>query len=103
MSQSANAGRGRWMLLSSLALFLLFALLTCYQKSRHLFAASYVNVSLLDELASAKILDEPEPLGTAWPQWRGQHRDGVAYGKNLHLDWPQDGPKELWKIKGGEG
>jgi outer membrane protein assembly factor BamB len=106
MSPTEPAGNGRWMLWCSLALFIVFVLLAGYHKYRNTLIAKFsdvVNVSLLDELATANILEEPEPLGIAWPQWRGERRDGVAYGKNLRLDWSDDGPETLWKIKGGDG
>src|SRR5205823_1593953 len=61
------------------------------------------DVPLLEELAAATILDEPEPLNAAWPQWRGEHRDGVAFAHGLLLDWPKDGPERLWTVKGGSG
>ena len=39
-----------------------------------------------------------------WPQWRGPRRDGISNEKGLLPDWPQDGPKLLWKINGlGKG
>jgi outer membrane protein assembly factor BamB len=34
------------------------------------------------------------------PQWRGPNRDGVFAGKGLMQEWPADGPKALWKIRG---
>src|SRR5262245_16954734 len=66
--------RGRWMLWLSLALFGAFALLACYHKYLDAINAYFFenrDVSLLEELAAAKIVDEPEPLDTAWGQWRG--------------------------------
>src|SRR3954447_16163148 len=49
--------------------------------------------------------DEPEPPArSAWPQWRGPKRDGVSPEKNLLKQWPDDGPKLLWRAKGiGKG
>ena len=35
-----------------------------------------------------------------WPQWRGPNRDGVSTEKNLLDEWPEGGPKLLWKSTG---
>ena len=32
-----------------------------------------------------------------WPQWRGPHRDGVSEETGLLGEWPEDGPKLLWR------
>lgn len=39
-----------------------------------------------------------------WPAWRGPNRDGICRETGLLKEWPQEGPKLLWKVKGmGEG
>ncbi len=39
-----------------------------------------------------------------WPQWRGVNRDGKSAEKGLLRNWPEAGPKQLWKVTGlGEG
>jgi outer membrane protein assembly factor BamB len=35
-----------------------------------------------------------------WPQWRGIHRDGRSPEKGLLKEWPEGGPKLLWKASG---
>lgn len=41
---------------------------------------------------------------TDWPQWRGIHRDGASPETGLLKEWPQTGPKLVWKMTGlGEG
>ena len=35
-----------------------------------------------------------------WAQWRGPNRDGVSSEKGLIDEWPEDGPKLLWKATG---
>ena len=35
-----------------------------------------------------------------WPQWRGPHRDGVSAETGLLREWPEAGPKVLWKATG---
>jgi len=37
---------------------------------------------------------------TDWPQWRGQHRDGISAETGLLQAWPEGGPKLLWKASG---
>lgn len=32
-----------------------------------------------------------------WPQWRGPDRDGLAHGHGFLNDWPEEGPRLLWK------
>jgi outer membrane protein assembly factor BamB len=106
MSQTGGRGGARWMLWASVALFVLFALLACYHKYRDALSAYFYeqrDLPLMEELAAATIQDEPAPLGAAWPQWRGEHRDGVAYDQNLATDWNPEGLEVLWKIKVGLG
>ena len=39
-----------------------------------------------------------------WSQWRGPNRDGICAEENLLQQWPQGGPKLLWKATGlGDG
>jgi len=35
-----------------------------------------------------------------WPQWRGPQRDGISQEKGLLQEWPKEGPKLLWQVKG---
>jgi outer membrane protein assembly factor BamB len=36
-------------------------------------------------------------LAEDWPQWRGVRRDGISRGTALVRNWPETGPKVLWK------
>ena len=38
-----------------------------------------------------------------WPQWLGPKRNGSSPEKGLLTTWPKDGPKQLWKVAGGDG
>jgi outer membrane protein assembly factor BamB len=38
-----------------------------------------------------------------WPQILGPHRNGIADGERLNLDWPGGKPKVLWKRDVGDG
>ncbi|MBG87556.1 MAG: alcohol dehydrogenase [Verrucomicrobiales bacterium] len=44
-------------------------------------------------------------LGSAvdWPQLLGPDRNGTYSGKDLNLDWPNNGPKRLWSNPVGKG
>lgn len=37
---------------------------------------------------------------TDWPQWRGPNRDGISAETGLLKEWPEGGPKLLWRSKG---
>jgi hypothetical protein len=54
-----------------------------------LIAAAIVSLS---QLASAPAAD--------WPQWRGINRDGKSGDTGLLKEWPEGGPKLLWKATG---
>ena len=38
-----------------------------------------------------------------WPQWRGPNRDGISKEKDWKVQWPTEGPKQLWKANVGIG
>ena len=40
---------------------------------------------------------------TDWPQYRGPARDGTSSESGLMAEWPEDGPKVLWKRDIGTG
>ena len=45
-----------------------------------------------------------DPGSFDWPQWRGPNRDGVSKETGLLKEWPNGGPKQVWKITGlGDG
>ena len=41
--------------------------------------------------------------GHDWPQFRGPNRDGVSAETGLIVQWPEAGPKEVWRVEIGEG
>jgi outer membrane protein assembly factor BamB len=44
-----------------------------------------------------------QPAGAApgdWPQWRGPNRNGISPETGLLKDWPQGGPRLVWKATG---
>jgi outer membrane protein assembly factor BamB len=42
-------------------------------------------------------------LGEDWPQFLGPNRNGVSVEKNLLAQWPENGPREEWRVEGGVG
>jgi outer membrane protein assembly factor BamB len=42
-------------------------------------------------------------LSAEWPQHLGPNRNGVSAETGLLDAWPEDGPKEVWRVKGGVG
>ena len=38
-----------------------------------------------------------------WPQFLGPDRSGISQETGLMKGWPNDGPKEMWRVKGGVG
>jgi outer membrane protein assembly factor BamB len=54
--------------------------------------------------ASAWARQERAPAPGHWPQWRGPGRDNLSTESGLLKEWPEGGPKLLWKAEGlGEG
>src|SRR5215813_13942984 len=35
-----------------------------------------------------------------WPQWRGPDRSGISKETGLLKEWPKEGPKLVWEVKG---
>jgi outer membrane protein assembly factor BamB len=49
-------------------------------------------------IVAAAVAVENRPATTpSWPQWRGQNRDGASQEQGLLGQWPEGGPKLLWK------
>ncbi|HEX3152897.1 MAG TPA: PQQ-binding-like beta-propeller repeat protein [Gemmataceae bacterium] len=45
-----------------------------------------------------------DPGAFDWPQWRGPDRTGLSKETGLLKEWPEGGPKQVWKITGlGDG
>ena len=38
-----------------------------------------------------------------WPQFQGPNRNGISPETGLARTWPEDGPRELWRVSVGEG
>ena len=60
----------------------------------------FVQFSLAAELkpaSKATLIASPEQ---GWPQWRGPRRDNICDETGLLQQWPEEGPKLIWKISG---
>lgn len=60
-----------------------------------------MNVRFLASLLTLLALSIPA-VGASpdWPQWRGPQRDGHSPDTGLLKEWPKEGPKLAWKVKG---
>src|SRR5262245_4135964 len=38
-----------------------------------------------------------------WPRWRGPDANGISSETGWKAQWPDEGPKQLWKAKVGTG
>jgi outer membrane protein assembly factor BamB len=64
--------------------------------------------ALLDKAAVASLTRYVETRLAArkeldWPGWRGPRRDGHSRETGLHLDWRDEEPPVLWRVKIGDG
>jgi outer membrane protein assembly factor BamB len=62
-------------------------------------------LALLPMLALAGVVAAPFSAQAGdWPQWRGPNREAVSTEKGLLQEWPADGPKLVWSLRGlGKG
>jgi outer membrane protein assembly factor BamB len=52
---------------------------------------------------SGTLFSANKPGDAEWPQILGPDRNGISSETNLLDRWPADGPKEVWRIRGGVG
>ena len=38
-----------------------------------------------------------------WPQFLGPDRNGISHETGLIGEWPSEGPREVWRVAGGQG
>lgn len=67
----------------------------------------HTNPQRMADLKKAKLTRATLRLGEekidVWPQWRGPWRDGVSEESEFLTNWPESGPKVLWKQPCGVG
>ena len=56
-------------------------------------------VLLIAVLALFAVTLATNALAADWPCWRGQYRDGICRETGLLEEWPEEGPKLLWKTQ----
>ena len=72
------------------------------RKSTCLLALSFLLLAC--GLASAgSDADSSSQATLDWPQWRGANRDAVSLEKGLVDEWPEGGPRVVWRAKIGSG
>lgn len=54
-------------------------------------------------LISALLLVTATTSAADWPQFLGPARNGISTETGLMKTWPAEGPKEVWRVKGGVG
>jgi outer membrane protein assembly factor BamB len=61
-------------------------------------------IVLAIQLTSVAFGQDSKPQAADWPQWRGLHRDNVSTETAWRTTWPEEGPKQLWRVNvaGGE-
>jgi len=53
--------------------------------------------------ASAAAARSEKPPAASWPRWRGPDANGVSSESGWSTDWPEGGPKRLWRAHVGRG
>jgi outer membrane protein assembly factor BamB len=60
---------------------------------------SFHRLSQLLTVAIFLVTVAPQIAGAEdWPCWRGARQDGISTETGLSTKWPEDGPKQLWKV-----
>jgi outer membrane protein assembly factor BamB len=97
----ARSGRVSTWLIA--VLVLAFAGLAGYQSWHR--GRAQADPELLHALEHEALNTADVPLGQPgdWPQWRGPRRDGIASETKLLTQWPENGPRMLWKAESGSG
>jgi outer membrane protein assembly factor BamB len=54
-------------------------------------------------LISALLFATASASAADWPQFLGPARNGISSETGLMKTWPAEGPKEVWRVKGGVG
>jgi outer membrane protein assembly factor BamB len=67
------------------------------------FVALLLQLTLCGIVASDTGDEGTRATGLDWPQWRGVNRDGLSAETGLLDEWPEGGPKQIWRIEVGEG
>lgn len=58
--------------------------------------------AIVSALVLCNVLDN-SASAAEWPQFLGPDRTGISKETGLLTEWPNGGPKEVWRVKGGIG
>src|SRR5262245_7114214 len=50
--------------------------------------------------ASTALIVSTGSFAADWPQWRGPDRSGISKETGLLKEWPKEGPKLMWEVRG---
>ncbi|MDP6679295.1 MAG: PQQ-binding-like beta-propeller repeat protein, partial [Verrucomicrobiota bacterium] len=66
-------------------------------------AFSLMRFSLPGLVALGLFSNLAKPAASDWARWRGPDLNGISSETSWQANWPDDGPKRLWKAKVGTG
>lgn len=72
-------------------------------KNNMLILQRHLHAMFLPLVALILLMVLPMARAADWPQWRGINRDSISLENDLHLDWTNTQPKELWRTNIGFG
>ena len=72
-------------------------------KFKYLHIGFFILVSCLWVYIATTYAESSQSSEVEWHQWRGPNRDGVSHETGLLTNWPEGGPKEVWRTSLGDG
>ncbi len=72
-------------------------------KFKYLHIGFFILVSCLWTGIAVTYAESSQSSEMEWHQWRGPNRDGVSHETGLLTNWPEGGPKEVWRTSLGDG
>lgn len=72
-------------------------------KFKYLHIGLFLVVSCLWVCIATTYAESSQSSEMEWHQWRGPNRDGVSHETGLLTNWPEGGPKEVWRTSLGDG
>ncbi|MDE0186459.1 MAG: PQQ-binding-like beta-propeller repeat protein [Candidatus Poribacteria bacterium] len=72
-------------------------------KFKYLHIGFFIVVSCLWVCIATTYAESSQSSEVEWHQWRGPNRDGVSHETGLLTNWPEGGPKEVWRTSLGDG
>ena len=72
-------------------------------KTSRIFACVVLLVGAASLSAQTTVLPAGDATGSDWPQWAGPNGSYTSPEKGLLREWPEGGPKVLWKANVSQG